>query len=74
MRLAKHLAVAGFAAAAFILALSPASARIGVVMMHGNGSWGGQFAPMVPIMAATGYGFETPGHVLGRHPSVRSHG
>jgi len=59
MRLAKCLAVAAFAATAFI-ALSPASARIGVVMMHGNGSWGGQFAPMVPIMAAAGYGFETP--------------
>ena len=60
MRLAKPLAVAALAAAAFTFALAPANARIGVVMMHGNGSWGGQFAPMVPIMAAAGYGFETP--------------
>ena len=53
---------ATIAAAAIALgfALSPASARIGVVMLHGNGSWGGQFEPMVPIFKAAGFGFEAP--------------
>jgi pimeloyl-ACP methyl ester carboxylesterase len=52
--------LAAFAAAALALWLSPASARIGVVMLHGNGSWGGQFAPFVEIFAKAGFGLETP--------------
>ncbi len=56
----KNLAVAALGVAAVALAFTPASARIGVVMLHGNGSWGGQFAPMVPVMKEANFGFETP--------------
>src|ERR1700726_965384 len=60
MRFTKFIAAAAFAAASFVLSVSGADARIGLVLLHGSGSWGGQFAPMVPIMAAPGYGFDPP--------------
>jgi pimeloyl-ACP methyl ester carboxylesterase len=60
MRFSGQLMFAALATASVALAAVPASARIGVVMMHGNGNWGGQFAPMVPIMKDAGYGFEAP--------------
>jgi pimeloyl-ACP methyl ester carboxylesterase len=58
MRLLKKLAIAAIAGASLAFALTPASARIGVIMLHGNGSWSGQFAPMVPIMKEANFGFE----------------
>jgi pimeloyl-ACP methyl ester carboxylesterase len=54
----RKLATTALAAAALAFAFSPASARIGVVMLHGNGSWSGQFAPMVPIFKEANFGFE----------------
>jgi pimeloyl-ACP methyl ester carboxylesterase len=60
MRFARNLAFAAVAALSVALAQSPANARIGVVMLHGNGSWGGQFAPMVPIFKDANFGLETP--------------
>jgi pimeloyl-ACP methyl ester carboxylesterase len=51
---------ATFALASLAIGFSPADARIGVVMMHGNGSWGGQFAPFVDIFARAGFGLDTP--------------
>jgi pimeloyl-ACP methyl ester carboxylesterase len=46
----------------FGLASSPALAddKLGVVLLHGNRSWGGQFAPFVEVFAKAGIGLETP--------------
>jgi len=37
-----------------------AAERIGVVLMHGNFSWGGQFKDMAPVIRDAGFGLETP--------------
>jgi pimeloyl-ACP methyl ester carboxylesterase len=60
MRFSGKIVFATLTAACLAFAAAPASARIGVVMMHGNANWGGQFEPMVPIMKEAGYGFEAP--------------
>jgi pimeloyl-ACP methyl ester carboxylesterase len=59
MRLIRTLVVA-VATAASLAVASPASARIGVVMLHGNGSNGLQFSPMVGIFDEAGIGLQTP--------------
>jgi pimeloyl-ACP methyl ester carboxylesterase len=60
VRVTKTLCAAAFAAAAFVAGLSAAEARIGVVMLHGNGSNGLQFSPMVGIFDEAGFGLQTP--------------
>lgn len=37
-----------------------AGERIGVVLLHGGGSYGSQFDDIRPVIAAAGYGLETP--------------
>src|ERR1041384_6028689 len=43
-----------------LAAVSPASARIGVVLLHGNLAGGLQFSPMVGVFEEAGFGLETP--------------
>src|SRR3954469_20041937 len=59
MRLIRTLVVAVATAASLAVAL-PASARIGVVMLHGNGSNGLQFSPMVGLFDEANFGLQTP--------------
>jgi len=41
-------------------AMPAAAAGIGVVLMHGHGSWSAQFAKIVPRLEAAGYGVQAP--------------
>jgi pimeloyl-ACP methyl ester carboxylesterase len=59
MQLKRNLLAVAIAVAAFA-SISPASARIGVVMLHGNGSSGLQFSPMVGVFEEAGFGLQTP--------------
>jgi pimeloyl-ACP methyl ester carboxylesterase len=59
MRLTRCL-MAAAAVAASLAAFSPASARIGVVMLHGNLASGLDFERMVPLFGQANYGLETP--------------
>ncbi len=58
MRLRRLLAAA--AAVVSLGALSPAEARIGVVMLHGNLASGLDFQWMIPVFGEANYGLETP--------------
>lgn len=60
MRLLRGVLTGALAALSLSLALSAADARIGVVMLHGNGSNGLQFARMVPVFGEAGFGLDTP--------------
>jgi len=59
MRLIRQLLAAALATVA-LAAVSPASARIGVVLLHGNLAGGLQFSPMVGVFEEAGFGLETP--------------
>jgi pimeloyl-ACP methyl ester carboxylesterase len=59
MRVSGKLFAAALAALA-LAAWSPAEARIGVVLLHGNLSSGLQFSHMVGVFAEAGVGLQTP--------------
>src|SRR5437868_7481522 len=52
--------LAAAAAAVVMASFSPADARIGVVLLHGNLAGGLQFSPIVGVFEEAGFGLQTP--------------